>query len=60
MKEHAEIDIGWWLTRPLAIIGPLLCTIPVLWLFRWLQGRRRTRQSVAIEASKEGETAIAS
>jgi hypothetical protein len=24
----------WWLSRPLAIIGPLLCTLPVIYLFR--------------------------
>lgn len=32
-------DLVWWLERPIAILGPLLCTIPFLLLF----GRRRTR-----------------
>jgi hypothetical protein len=31
-------DLWWWLERPLAIIGPLICTLPVIYLF----GRRRT------------------
>ncbi|MEV6861291.1 acyltransferase [Streptosporangium subroseum] len=30
-------DLSWWLERPLAVIGPLLCTFPVIMLF----GRRR-------------------
>jgi hypothetical protein len=30
-------DAVWWLSRPLAVIGPLLCTLPVIYLF----GRRR-------------------
>jgi peptidoglycan/LPS O-acetylase OafA/YrhL len=41
MKKQADVDLGWWLTRPLAILGPLLCTIPVLWLFRRLQNTAR-------------------
>ncbi|WP_117215608.1 acyltransferase family protein [Allorhizocola rhizosphaerae] len=57
MKERANVDLGWWLTRPLAIIGPLLCTIPVLWLFRRLQ--KGGKQPV-LGPSKESETAIAS
>jgi Acyltransferase family len=33
-----EPDLLWWLTRPLAFIGPLLCTLPVIYLFgrRWV------------------------
>jgi hypothetical protein len=32
-------DTVWWLTRPLAVIGPLLCTLPVIALFgrRWIR-----------------------
>lgn len=26
-------DAVWWLTRPLSFIGPLLCTLPVIYLF---------------------------
>jgi hypothetical protein len=59
-KEHASVDAGWWLTRPLAIIGPLLCTIPVLWVFRWVQRRTRGRRHAVAESTKESETAIAS
>lgn len=57
MKKEADVDLGWWLTRPLAIIGPLICTVPVLWLFRRLQnGARKT----VIEAPKESEGVVAS
>ncbi|MGI5285506.1 acyltransferase family protein [Nonomuraea polychroma] len=31
-------DWEWWIERPIAIIGPLICTAPVIYLF----GRRRT------------------
>ncbi|MEU6711078.1 acyltransferase [Nonomuraea sp. NPDC046802] len=30
-------DLKWWLERPIAIIGPLICTLPVIYLF----GRRK-------------------
>ncbi|WP_052422381.1 acyltransferase family protein [Nonomuraea candida] len=30
-------DLKWWLERPIAVIGPLICTTPVIYLF----GRRR-------------------
>jgi fucose 4-O-acetylase-like acetyltransferase len=59
-KEHASIDAGWWLSRPLAIIGPLVCTIPVLWVFRWVQRRTRVRRHTVVEHTKESERAIAS
>ncbi len=49
LKQPAHVDLGWWLTRPLAIIGPLLCTIPVLWLFRRLQ--KPGREAVASESA---------
>ncbi|MFG6193308.1 acyltransferase [Nonomuraea sp. JJY05] len=26
-------DLKWWLERPIAIIGPLICTAPVIYLF---------------------------
>ncbi len=57
MKKQAEVDLGWWLTRPLAIIGPLLCTIPVLWLFRRLQNRSKKAR---IEAGEDGRSVVAS
>ena len=34
-------DVWWWLERPVAVAGPLLCTLPVIWLFgRWGPLRR--------------------
>ncbi len=38
-NESVRPTVGWWLTRPLAFVGPLVVTIPVIWLF----GRRWTR-----------------
>ncbi|WP_084195119.1 acyltransferase family protein [Streptosporangium amethystogenes] len=34
-------DLLWWLERPLAVAGPLLCTLPVIMLFgrKWARGR---------------------
>ncbi len=36
--EAVEPTLNWWLLRPVAIIGPLLATLPVIYLFshrRW-------------------------
>ncbi|WP_220449398.1 acyltransferase family protein [Nonomuraea longispora] len=38
MGTQIPPDLKWWLERPIAIIGPLICTAPVIYLF----GRRRT------------------
>ncbi len=41
-------DVGWWLTRPVAWVGPLLWTLPVVWLFgRTPLGRRRGAAEVS-------------
>ena len=37
--EAVQVGWFWWATRPVAIIGPLLCTLPVIYLFT-----RRARQ----------------
>lgn len=31
--ESTEPTLYWWLGRPFAVIGPLLCTLPVIYLF---------------------------
>ncbi|MBM9466630.1 acyltransferase family protein [Nakamurella leprariae] len=36
--------LGWWLLRPLAVVGPLLCTLPVIYLFVWLNKRHLARR----------------
>jgi len=41
--EGTEPTAMWWLLRPVAIIGPLLATLPVMYLF----GRRWTTQTTA-------------
>jgi len=40
--EGTEPTLMWWLLRPVAIIGPLLATLPVIYLF----GRRWRTQTV--------------
>ncbi|WP_283138283.1 acyltransferase family protein [Rhizohabitans arisaemae] len=37
--DRVPPDLLWWIARPVAVIGPLLCTLPVIALF----GRRWTR-----------------
>lgn len=38
LQDRIPPDLVWWLERPIAIIGPLICTAPVIYLF----GRRRS------------------
>ncbi len=33
-------DASWWLSRPLALIGPLICTLPIIWLFSRTQAAK--------------------
>lgn len=33
VNEKSEPTLGWWLYRPLAFVGPLLFTLPVIYLF---------------------------
>ena len=42
-NDPVDPDLHWWLTRPLALVFPLLFTLPVIWLF----GRRWTTQPAA-------------
>jgi hypothetical protein len=39
-QEAIRPDLWWWLKRPVAFVGPLLFTLPVIYLF----GRRWTRK----------------
>ena len=39
--EAVTVDWFWWVTRPVAVVGPLLATLPVIWLF----GRRYTTRA---------------
>ncbi|RJL34697.1 acyltransferase [Bailinhaonella thermotolerans] len=43
LNDHVPPDLQWWLTRPLAIVAPLLCTLPVIALF----GRRWRRRPIS-------------
>lgn len=44
-NEVREPTFGWWVTRPLAFIGPLLFTLPVIYLFgrQWVRKPRAVR-----------------
>ncbi|HEX9259260.1 MAG TPA: acyltransferase [Acidimicrobiales bacterium] len=46
-QERREPDLVWWLFRPLAFLGALLCTLPVIWLFgrRWVKGEPNARET---------------
>lgn len=39
LKSQRLPDLMWWVLRPLSFIAPLLCTLPLMWLF----GRRWTK-----------------
>jgi hypothetical protein len=41
-NETRTPTAGWWLTRPLAFVGPLLFTLPVIFVFgrRWVKPSR--------------------
>lgn len=41
-NEETEPTLGWWLYRPFAFIGPLLFTLPVIYVFgrRWVRSKR--------------------
>ena len=43
MVRDIDIDGVWWASRPLAVIGPLACTTPMVWAYLRLQrGRQPT------------------
>ncbi|WP_027346009.1 acyltransferase family protein [Hamadaea tsunoensis] len=41
--DRSDIDLQWWVTRPLAVVGPLICTLPVIVLFSKIGVRREHR-----------------
>jgi hypothetical protein len=59
MDKRADVDLAWWLARPLSIIGPLICTIPVLLLFRKVQGRAAARRAVRLAQREPAGPAVA-
>ncbi|MEO5901309.1 MAG: acyltransferase, partial [Ilumatobacteraceae bacterium] len=50
INEARDPSLGWWLYRPLAFIGPLLFTLPVIYLFG-RQWRRKRPASVGPAAA---------
>ena len=43
LQPRREPDLLWWLLRPFSFVLPLLCTVPLIWLF----GRRWTKPKPA-------------
>ena len=52
-------DLSWWLQRPVAVLGPLLCKLPVIWLFgRWSPPvAKSTEPDHALEQRGTGQAA---
>ena len=46
-ERTADPTVGWWLQRPFAFIAPLLCTLPVIYLF----GRKWVKRPSPVTAS---------
>ncbi len=51
-SEATTPDLTWWLLRPVAIIGPLLATIPVIYFF----GRKYQNRPAAVKKGKSAAT----
>jgi len=49
-NEAREPTLHWWLYRPLAVIGPLLFTLPVIYLFgrQWVKKSKSPNQEAAV------------
>jgi peptidoglycan/LPS O-acetylase OafA/YrhL len=51
--DSPHLTLMYWLTRPLAIVGPLICTLPVIVLFTKFGARRRTATVSAATVNPE-------
>lgn len=52
-EQTPNVTVMYWVTRPFALVGPLLGTLPVIWLFgrRWARGARSgAAEAVASQA----------
>ena len=49
-NEAREPTITWWLYRPLAVVGPLLFTLPVIYLFgrQWVKKSKPAKQDMDV------------
>jgi hypothetical protein len=47
MVPDVRIDATWWLSRPFAVIGPLLCTAPMIWAYLRLRRPRAPDRDAA-------------
>ena len=46
-ERRADPTLGWWLQRPFSFIAPLLCTLPVIYLF----GRKWVKRPSSVSVS---------
>jgi peptidoglycan/LPS O-acetylase OafA/YrhL len=51
--DSPHLTLMYWLTRPLAIVGPLICTLPVIVLFTKFGARRQTATVSAAAVNPE-------
>ncbi|MEV6524137.1 acyltransferase [Longispora sp. NPDC051575] len=53
LDDRVPPDALWWLARPLAILGPLVCTLPVILVFgrRWVRRPAPAQEPVRVESS---------
>ncbi|RIJ71126.1 acyltransferase [Nakamurella silvestris] len=56
-SEATNPDLTWWLLRPVSIIGPLLATMPVIYLFgrRWQNKPEPVKARTPIEDDEVGD-----
>ena len=56
INESPDIDLEWWLMRPLSVIGPLLCTLPVIFIFgrRWTRARSKVARTASRPSAPDG------
>ncbi|AOS62763.1 acyltransferase family protein [Actinoalloteichus hymeniacidonis] len=47
VATEAVPDVVWWLERPISVVGPLLCTLPVIALFGRYWMRHRTEKETS-------------
>lgn len=46
-EDRTDLTLWWWLARPLAVVGPLICTLPVIILFTKVRRPRSARRRSA-------------
>jgi hypothetical protein len=55
--EAVAPTLHWWLLRPVAVLGPLICTLPVIYLFgrRWQNKPTKVARRVPVTDDEVGD-----